>query len=35
MKQALMPAFSVDPNVQLTNDLRTLAGMRELENEKE
>jgi len=34
-KKAQMPVFAQDPNLQLHNDLRTLAGMRELENEKE
>mmetsp|Transcript_22775 Transcript_22775/g.50340 ORF Transcript_22775/g.50340 Transcript_22775/m.50340 type:complete len:825 (+) Transcript_22775:72-2546(+) len=34
-KAAEMPAFTVDPVAQLTNDLRSLQGNRELENERE
>mmetsp|Transcript_17866 Transcript_17866/g.56304 ORF Transcript_17866/g.56304 Transcript_17866/m.56304 type:complete len:372 (+) Transcript_17866:1003-2118(+) len=34
-REAQMPAFSQDPVDQLRNDLRTLQGMRELENERE
>lgn len=34
-REAQMPVFSQDPVEQLRNDLRTLQGMRELENERE
>mmetsp|Transcript_102753 Transcript_102753/g.295871 ORF Transcript_102753/g.295871 Transcript_102753/m.295871 type:complete len:837 (-) Transcript_102753:87-2597(-) len=34
-KAAMMPAFSQDPVSQLTTDLRSLLGARELENERE
>jgi hypothetical protein len=34
-KVALMPVFSFDPTLQVTNDLRALLGNRELENERE
>jgi len=33
-KQAYMPTFSTEPKTQLASDLRTLWGMKELENER-